>query len=46
MQAPVTLLDLINKKLKMLLHGDDPDAISGIDPDLLFLHRYVTDTGT
>ncbi|XP_014635758.1 PREDICTED: DEP domain-containing protein 7-like [Ceratotherium simum simum] len=28
-KTPVTLLDLVNKKLKKLLHGEDPDAISG-----------------
>ncbi|XP_036721917.1 DEP domain-containing protein 4 [Balaenoptera musculus] len=28
-KTPVTLLDLVSKKLKKLLHGEDPDAISG-----------------
>ncbi|KAM9674099.1 LOW QUALITY PROTEIN: DEP domain-containing protein 4 [Trichechus inunguis] len=27
--TPVTLLDLVSKKLKKLVHGEDPDAISG-----------------
>ncbi|XP_023365138.1 DEP domain-containing protein 4 isoform X1 [Otolemur garnettii] len=27
-KTPVTLLDLVGKKLKKLLHGEDPDAIS------------------
>ncbi|XP_040846716.1 DEP domain-containing protein 4 [Ochotona curzoniae] len=29
-KTPVTLLDLISRKLKKLRHGEDPDAISGI----------------
>ncbi|XP_037371079.2 DEP domain-containing protein 4 [Talpa occidentalis] len=28
-KTPVILLDLVSKKLKMILHGEDPDAISG-----------------
>ncbi|XP_063567933.1 DEP domain-containing protein 4 isoform X1 [Pongo abelii] len=28
-KTPVTLLDLVSKKLKKLLHGEDADAISG-----------------
>nr|XP_023395478.1 DEP domain-containing protein 4 [Loxodonta africana] len=28
-KTPVTLLDLVSKKLKKLVHGEDPDAISG-----------------
>ncbi|XP_066118567.1 DEP domain-containing protein 4 isoform X1 [Saccopteryx bilineata] len=28
-KTPVTLLDLVSKKLKKLLHGEDPDATSG-----------------
>ncbi|XP_046501962.1 DEP domain-containing protein 4 [Equus quagga] len=28
-KTPVTLLALVSKKLKKLLHGEDPDAISG-----------------
>eukprot|EP00069_Balaena_mysticetus_P005621 bmy_04775T0 len=28
-KTPVTLLDLVSKKLQKLLHGEDPDAISG-----------------
>ncbi|NP_001374140.1 DEP domain-containing protein 4 isoform 10 [Homo sapiens] len=29
-KTPVTLLDLVSKKLKKLLHGEDADAISGM----------------
>ncbi|KAM6216448.1 DEP domain-containing protein 4 [Rhynchocyon petersi] len=28
-KTPVTLLDLVSKKIKRLVHGEDPDAVSG-----------------
>lgn len=39
MQTPVTLLDLVSKKLRKLLHGKDPDAVSGIDSDLFLFYQ-------
>nr|XP_054301647.1 DEP domain-containing protein 4 isoform X4 [Pongo pygmaeus] len=38
-KTPVTLLDLVSKKLKKLLHGEDADAISGVDSSLFLLYR-------
>ncbi|XP_036106567.1 DEP domain-containing protein 4 isoform X2 [Molossus molossus] len=36
-KTPVTLLDLVSKKLKKLLHGEDPDAVS----DFTFCQRLT-----
>ncbi|KAM5332362.1 LOW QUALITY PROTEIN: DEP domain-containing protein 4 [Glossophaga mutica] len=36
---PVTLLNLVSKKLKKLLHAEDSRAISGIDSDLFLLYQ-------
>ncbi|XP_069346545.1 DEP domain-containing protein 4 isoform X1 [Eulemur rufifrons] len=52
-KTPVTLLDLVSKKLKKLLHGEDPDAVSvgeeinipAVEDLRRWLKRYQENTG-